>query len=99
MSKITLSNVEVVEQLGDGACERLESQLNAGLLTRLDSTGYPPVDFPLNRGDWFSVQDLVKSLDGSCYLREQELYTGTEYPSKFPVYSEVRPMRAPRADI
>ena len=99
MARITLENYEIVDVLGEGACERLEAQLEAGQLARLDSAGYPPADYPLNRGDWFSVSDLLRSLDGSLYLREQELYTGTMHCSYNPVYSEVRPMRAPRADI
>ena len=99
MTTLTLNNIEIVDQLSTGACERLEAQLEAGQLVHLDSAGYPPADYPLNRGDWFSVEDLVQALDGSLYLREQELYTGVAYPSKPPVYSEVRLMRAPRADI
>ena len=99
MTRITLENYEVVDRMSEGACERLEAQLQAGMLIRLDSAGYPPADYPLNRGDWFSVSDLLRSLDGSYYLREQELYTGVTYPSKSPVYSEVRLQRAPRADI
>ena len=99
MTKVTLSNIEIVDALAEGACERLEAQLQAGMLIRLDSAGYPPADYPLNRGDWFSVADLLQSLDGSVYLREQEMYTGTMCCSHDPVYFEVRLMRAPRADI
>ena len=99
MTKLTLSNIEIVEQMGEGASQRLEAQLDAGLFIRLDSAGYPPADFPLNRGDWFEVRDLLQSLDGSLYLREQSLYTGTCHSSKDAVYSEVRLARAPRADI
>ena len=99
MTKITLQNYEIVEQMGEGASQRLEAQLQAGMLVRLDSAGYPPADYPLNRGDWFEVEDLVQALDGSLYLREQSLYTGTMVPSKDPVYYEVRGQRAPRADI
>ena len=99
MTALTLQNYEIVDQLSTGACERLEAQLNAGLMTRLDAAGYPPADFPLNRGDWFEVRDLLQSLDGSLYLRKQSLYTGTCHSSKDAVYSEVRLQRAPRADI
>ena len=76
-------------RLGEGTCERLERQLEAGQFRHIDEAGYPPADFQLNRGDWFLVEDLYEALDGRCYLRQQEVYTGVAYPSKEPVYFEV----------
>lgn len=75
--------------LSEGACERLEQQFQRGEMRLIDSAGYPPIDYPLNRGDWFSVEDLLEALDGSCYLRQQEIYTGTMHSSHDPVYYEV----------
>ena len=88
-----------VALLGEGACERLEAQLESGELRRLVSAGYPPADYPLNRGEWFETEDVVLSLDGSLYIREQDIYTGVAFPNRAPVYWEARRARAPRADI
>ena len=94
-----MTKFEKMDRMTGGACERLENEFEAGQMLRLVSEGYPPSDYPINRGNWFEVADVLRALDGSLYIREQSIYTGTAFPSRAPVYWEARLARAPRADI
>ena len=58
---------------------------------RLGSFGCPPSNFPLNRGDWFDTTIILRELATNRLLaRKQTIYTGTEFPSKRPVWFEFK---------